>query len=189
MTDEIVPLLKRAGAFVEGHFELSSGLHSSNYVQCALVFQQPQLAQKLGQLVANLFKKERVQVVIAPAIGGIILSHEVARALGVRALFAERSSCGEMTMRRGFKIGKGERVLVVEDVITTGGSVRELIELVRGEGAKLAGCGCIVDRSGGNAHLDAAIQSLVRIEMEVYKPDECPLCKQRVLLKKPGSRK
>ena len=157
----VVDIFKRRGALLEGHFLLSSGLHSSRYLQCALVLQFPEDAEKLGSELARRFSSEQIDLVIAPALGGVIVAHEVARALGTRALFTEREA-GQMQLRRGFQIGQGERALVVEDVITTGGSTREVIGVVESSGGLVVAVGSIIDRSGGNLSMP-------------YKRDALPL--------------
>ena len=188
MSDNIIDILKETGAFLEGHFVLSSGLHSPNYIQCALVLQHPELAEKLAREVAEPFINKNVKTVIAPALGGIIICYETARALGARAIFAERLPSGEMSLRRGFEIERGESVLVVEDVVTTGGSTKEIIGLVEKAGGVVAGCGVIVDRSCGGACFSVDTKSLLSLEIKTYNPDDCPLCRERIPLTKQGSR-
>ncbi len=180
-------IFRQTGALLEGHFQLTSGLHSPRYLQCALVLQYPEHAERAGQALAAYFKDQGIDLVAAPAIGGIIVAHETARALGVRALFAEREA-GVMTLRRGFGLKQGERVLVVEDVVTTGGSTRETIEVVKHAGGIVVGAGSIVDRSGGAVDLGVKRHSLVVLNVPVYDPSECPLCKQGTTATKPGSR-
>lgn len=185
---EISSLLTRTGALLNGHFRLTSGLHSDRYVQCALALKDPGDAAQLGRALGALFKDAGVSLVAGPAIGGIIIAHEVARELGVPAIFSERD--GErMSLRRGFSIESSDRVLVVEDVVTTGGSIRELLDLVATAGARTAGAGCIVDRSAGKANLGVELKSLIRLEFAAYRADECPLCKAGSSPVKPGSRK
>ncbi len=188
MNNEILSILKETGAFLEGHFELSSKLHSPNYVQCALVLQYPEFAEKIARLLAEPFENKKVKVVIAPALGGIIICHEVARVLGARAIFAERLSSGEMTLRRGFEIESGENVLVVEDVVTTGRSTKVIIGLVEKAGGAILGCGFIVDRSSGKVSFHQDTKALLTLEMKTYNPDDCPLCREGIPLVKPGSR-
>lgn len=185
--EEILNLYKKSGALLEGHFELSSGLHSPMYLQSALVLQYPEDASMLCSLLAGLFKDRRIEVVVAPALGGIIVAHEVARALGVRAVFAEREK-GELILRRGFNIKEGERALVVEDVITTGISVKETIKVVEKNNGILAGIGSLIDRSGGKAEIGHPYHSLVVLNVPAYKPADCPLCKSGEKITKPGSR-
>ncbi len=189
MKSEVLLILKETGALLEGHFELSSGLHSKDYVQCALALQHPEFAEQLGRLLAESFKNKKIEVIIAPALGGIIICHEVARALGARAIFGERLSSSEMALRRGFKIERGENVLVVEDVVTTGGATKEIIGLVEKGGGVIIGCGFIVDRSSGKVGFNTDTKALVTLEMKTYNPDDCPLCEKGIPLVKPGSKK
>ena len=184
--DEILKIFKDCGALLEGHFLLSSGLHSSQYLQCALVLQHPTHAERLCALLARPFQGQGIEVVAAPALGGIIVAHEVARALGARALFTERAE-GRMVLRRGFQISPGERTLVVEDVITTGGSTLEVMQVIEEHGGKVAGVGCLVDRSGG-APLEVERHALIRLEISNYAPEACPLCREGRPVVKPGSR-
>lgn len=180
-------ILEASGALMEGHFRLSSGLHSGEYCQCARALERPELAEELGRMLAGLFRDESADLVIAPALGGIIIGHEVARALGVRSLFAERED-GAMRLRRGFRIRPGDRAIVIEDVVTTGGSVREVADLVRESGAEVVGFGFIVDRSAEPPDLGAPARSLLRRTMRAHEPDACPLCAGGVPIAKPGSR-
>lgn len=173
-------------ALLEGHFLLSSGRHSGRYFQAALLLQDPSLASNLCAKLAKKFKGEQIDLVIGPAMGGVIVAHEVAKSLGVKAIFAERVS-GKMQLRRGFRINSQERVLVVEDVITTGGSAKEVIELVKQAGAEVVGVGSLVDRSGG-VELGFQLKSLLKIGIETYAPDSCPLCQKNLPMVKPGSR-
>ena len=185
---KVLALFQQTGALLEGHFILSSRLHSGRYLQCALVLQHPAMAELLGQALAEYFRDDGVEAVVAPAIGGIIVAHEVARALGVRALFTEREA-GVMTLRRGFTLREDERVLVVEDVVTTGGSTKETIDAVSGSGAAVVGAGSLVDRSGGAVDIGVRRAALLTLSVPAYDPTECPLCKQGVAAVKPGSRK
>jgi orotate phosphoribosyltransferase len=185
--DEVLDIYQRTGALLSGHFLLSSGLHSDRYLQSALVLQQPEIATRLCAALAASFKDDRIQVVIAPALGGVFVSHETARALGVRALFAERVN-GELTLRRGFTIKQGERVLVVEDVITTGKSTRETIDVVRKAGGAVVAAASLVDRSGGKADLGVPFRSLVTLDVPTYTAENCPMCKSGSTPVKPGSR-
>ena len=185
--DEVLGIYKRTGALLTGHFLLSSGLHSEQYLQSALVLQLPDVATKLCAGLAGHFKDKKIEAVIAPALGGVFVSHETARALGVRALFAERVN-GELTLRRGFTIKPGERVLVVEDVITTGKSTKETIEVVKKAGGVVVAAGSLVDRSGGKAELGVPYKSLVTLNVPAYTPEACPLCKAGSAPVKPGSR-
>jgi len=186
-SEEVLKIFKETGALLEGHFLLTSGLHSSKYFQCAKVLQYPEYAEILCRQIARHFYTSEVELVISPAIGGIIVGYEVARQLEARNIFAEREG-GVMKLRRGFEIKPGERVLVCEDVVTTGGSVFEVIELVKNAGGKLVGVGCIVDRSGGKIDFGIRFASVVRLEVPTFKPEECPLCKEGIEIEKPGSR-
>jgi orotate phosphoribosyltransferase len=189
--NRVLAVFRETGALLEGHFRLTSGLHSPNYFQCARVLQYPQHAEKLCGVIASRFRTVRLDAVIAPALGGIVVGQEVGRQLGVRSMFTERND-GVMQLRRGFEIHNGERVLVCEDVITTGGSVNEVIAIVHSHGGIVAGVGCIVDRSGGKAtfDLDEGGQYVAALYMDVvtYPPEDCPLCKNGVPVIKPGSR-
>ncbi len=183
--EEILSLFRESGALLEGHFLLSSGLHSPTYFQCALLLQHPDLAQGLCRELAHRFEGLKVKVVLSPAIGGIIVGYELARVLGARAIFAERVA-GKMRLRRGFQLQKGERAVVVEDVVTTGGSLQEVTRLVQETGGRVVGRGALVDRSKGKA--DPALQSLVSLDIINYPPQDCPLCRKGIPLVKPGSR-
>ena len=183
----LLTIFQQTGALLEGHFQLTSGLHSPRYLQCALVLQYPEHAALAGRAIAAKFTDDRVGAVVAPAIGGIIVAHETARAIGVRALFTEREA-GVMTLRRGFRLSRGERVLVVEDVVTTGGSTRETIDAVIDADGVVIGAGSIVDRSGGSVDVGVRRQSLLTLDVPAYEASECPLCKEGVPLIKPGSR-
>ena len=182
-----VEILSKTGALLSGHFRLSSGLHSGNYFQCALLLQNPDIAEKMCKQLASYFKDDKPTCVVAPALGGVIVSYETARALGVKSLFTERVE-GKMTLRRGFEIKKEDKVLVVEDVITTGLSTGEVLEAVKLTGAKIIGVGCIVDRSGKELDFGVKLKSLIKLNFPTYKPEECPLCKKGVEITKPGSR-
>lgn len=184
--DDVLNLYKRYEAFMEGHFLLSSGLHSRYYLQSALVLQYPSVARMLCSSLAEKFLDKNVDVVIAPAVGGIIVAHEVARRLNARAIFTERQN-GVFTLRRGFSIDKGEKVLVVEDVVTTGGSVEEVINLVREYGGEVVGLGVLVDRSADFAP-SIPYAYLLKLDVENYEPKDCPLCKENIPLVKPGSK-
>ena len=186
--EAILQIFKHTGALLQGHFLLTSGKHSAQYMQCAQVLQHPRIAAQLGQALADKFDGGKIETVIGPAMGGIIVAHEVGRALGVKAIFTERQN-GEMALRRGFLLKPGERVLVVEDVITTGGSVQEVIKLVRELGAEPVGVGVLVDRSGGRADFDGLpLHSLLQMRIEAFEAEDCPLCAQGVPCAKPGSR-
>src|SRR5436853_4898189 len=185
--DELLDVFKRSGALLEGHFRLTSGLHSSGYLQCALVLQHPQHAEALGRAIADLTREMRPTVVLSPALGGVVIGHEVARALGVRAIFAERQD-GGLTLRRGFIVGETDRVLVVEDVLTTGGSTRETMQVARAAGGHVVGAASIVNRAGGTPDFDAPFVSLLGVDLPTYEPDRCPLCARGLPVVKPGSR-
>jgi len=185
--DTLLELFRQSSALLEGHFRLSSGLHSPGYLQCALVLQHPEHAASLGAALAERAKHLRVATVLSPALGGIIIGHEVARALGARALFAERES-GVLTLRRGFNLAPAERVLVVEDVVTTGLSTKETMQVARAWGAEVVAAAAIIDRSGGGASLDVPLHALAELRLPTYQPDQCPLCAQGIPVVKPGSR-
>ncbi len=184
---DVLTLFRRSGALLDGHFRLTSGLHSPGYLQCALVLQHPRDAEALGAALGNRVRSLGARAVLSPALGGIVIGQEVGRALGVRAIFAERQD-GALTLRRGFSIDPGEKVLVVEDVVTTGGSTRETMDVARAAGAVVVGACSIVDRSGGNQQLDVPYHALLPMEVKSYSPDACPLCAQGVPVVKPGSR-
>lgn len=184
---DTILLFTSTGALLTGHFQLTSGLHSRQYLQCALVLEDPRNAERIGRLLADKFKAVPIDVVVAPAIGGILVAHETARALGVRSLFTEREA-GVMTLRRGFTITPGERVLVVEDVVTTGGSTRETMDAVSRAGGTVVGAGSLVDRSGGEVDLGVPRRALLTLYVPAYEPADCPLCRQGEPAVKPGSR-
>jgi orotate phosphoribosyltransferase len=184
--EELLDLYRRSGALLEGHFRLTSGLHSPGYLQCALVLQHPQHAEALGRAIAERTRDLRATVVLSPALGGIVIGHEVARALGVRAIFAERQD-GVLTLRRGFVISESDRVLVVEDVVTTGGSTRETIQVAAAAGGPVVGAASIVNRGTG-VQLDMPYVALLELALPVYEPDKCPACAQGLPVVKPGSR-
>jgi orotate phosphoribosyltransferase len=188
MSKRLLAVFEETGALLEGHFQLTSGLHSPRYLQCALVLQHPRHAAWIGEELGSRFADERIGAVVAPAIGGIIVAHETARALGVRALFTEREG-GVMTLRRGFCIDPGERVLVVEDVVTTGGSTRETIDAVESAGGNVVGAASVIDRSGGVVDLGVRREALLTLEVPAYEPELCPLCGEGIPARKPGSRK
>ena len=186
--NELLKIFKKENAYLSGHFLLSSGLHSPNYVQCSLVLQKPQVAEKLCRELARLLKKHRIDAVIGPALGGVIVSYEMGRALKVRSLFAERVD-GSFMLRRGFSLKRNERVLVVEDVVTTGKSIYEVIDLVEQQGARIEAVASLVDRSDGVAIFAQDFYSLLKFNIKTYRPEQCPLCRERrVPLVKPGSR-
>ncbi|SHE47737.1 orotate phosphoribosyltransferase [Caldanaerobius fijiensis DSM 17918] len=185
--EEVLEILRETEAMLEGHFLLTSGRHSDKYIQCAKVFQYPEYAEMFSKQLAEAFKGDDIDVVVGPAMGGIVFAYEVGRQLGVRAIFAEREN-GIMTLRRGFYIKEGENVLVVEDVTTTGGSVKEVIEVVRNCGGNVVGVGSLVDRSNGTVDFGVKFVPIVTLDVKSYEPQECPLCKQGINLVKPGSR-
>jgi len=182
MTD-FLKVFKEKKALLEGHFLLTSGLHSDRYMQCAKVLQYPEIAEEIAKALADKIKTKQIDVVVSPAIGGIVIGQELARQLGCRAIFCEREN-GVMTLRRGFEIQKDENCLVVEDVITTGGSTNEVIKVVEGFGGKVAGKACVVDRS---AMADFST-SVLKVDIKTYQPENCPLCKTGLPLVQPGSR-
>jgi len=186
ITDKInvLDLLKKTDSVLEGHFKLSSGLHSNRYFQCAKLLQYPDIVEKVATELAKLFTEE-IDTVVGPALGGIIIAYEVARALGKKSIFVERKD-GIFCLRRGFELSKGEKVLIIEDVITTAKSIKEAVEVVEKLGGNVIGYGCIVDRSQGKTGLN--IKSLIRMQVEEFEPDKCPLCKQNIPVTKPGSR-
>lgn len=186
--DEILKALEQVGAIRQGHFELSSGRHSGTYIQCALVLAHPLHAEKLGHALAELFREHSVSCVVSPALGGIVIGYEAARALGVRALFVERDRSGQMALRRGFELKPGERVLVIEDVWTTGGSTREAIGVVEQEGGLVVAAGALIDRSGGRLELNVPARALLEMDVPSYEPDDCPLCRAGSNAARPGSR-
>ena len=186
-SDSILDRFRRVGALLEGHFRLTSGLHSPGYLQCALVLQHPVEAEACGAAIAERVRSLAPQVVLSPALGGIVIGQEVGRALGVRAIFAERQD-GQLTLRRGFSLQPGERVLVVEDVVTTGGSTRETIDVARAAGATVVGAAAIIDRSGGQQRIDVPFHALATISLPTYQAAACPLCAEGTPVVKPGSR-
>jgi orotate phosphoribosyltransferase len=185
--DEILKIFKETNALLEGHFLLTSGLHSPHYFQCAKVLQYPRHLSLLAGQIADHFTSDAIDVVISPAVGGVVVGTEVGRLLNVRTIFAEREG-GAMRLRRGFEVAKGERALVVEDVVTTGGSVKEVIALAEQAGAVIAGVGFIVDRSNGKTQFGTKMFSTLQMDVITYQPDACPLCKAGTQATKPGSR-
>jgi orotate phosphoribosyltransferase len=194
--EELLRMFESSGAIRHGHFELSSGLHSGTYVQCALVLQYPRYAEKLGRALAALFSDAIIEVVVSPALGGIIIGQEVARALpepkggggGVPAIFAERDSCGIMCLRRGFALRPDQHVLVIEDVWTTGRSTQETIQVVEEAGGRVVAAGALIDRSGGKIEFPVEASALLDLPIGSYEADECPLCRDGSAAVKPGSR-
>ncbi|MDL2289748.1 orotate phosphoribosyltransferase [Clostridia bacterium OttesenSCG-928-F22] len=185
--EKIIEVLKETSVMQEGHFLLTSGRHSDKYMQCARLFEYAEYSQMLCEELAKRFEGEKIDLVAGPALGGVIMAYEVSRALGVRNIFAERVD-GKMTLRRGFSITPGQRVLLVEDVITTGGSVLELAEVVEANGGVVVGVGLIVDRSNGKIDLGYRTEALLSMEVISYDAEDCPLCKQGLPINKPGSR-
>ena len=193
--DQVIELLKSTDAILTGHFQLSSGLHSDTYVQCALVLQYPNYAQQLGAALAAKFDGTEIDAVVSPALGGLIIGHETARALGAGrgtrgtpAMFVERDPTGAMTLRRGFRIAPGQRILVVEDVWTTGGSTAEAMRVVEAHGGRVIGAGAIINRSIGALMLPGVTKSLVQLKIASYAAADCPLCAAGTTAIKPGSR-
>jgi orotate phosphoribosyltransferase len=195
--EELLRLFESVGAIRHGHFELSSGLHSGTYVQCALVLQYPRFAEKLGQALAALFSDAVIEAVVSPAMGGVIMGQEVARALpepkgsaggGVPAIFVERDASGTMTLRRGFSLRADQHVLVIEDVWTTGGSTLETIQVIEEAGGRVVAAGALIDRSGGQVEFPVEAQALLDLPIASYAPEDCPQCRQGSAAIKPGSR-
>jgi len=195
--EELLRLFESVGAIRHGHFELSSGLHSGTYVQCALVLQYPHFAEKLGQALAALFSDAVIEAVVSPAMGGVIMGQEVARALpepkgsaggGVPAIFVERDASGTMTLRRGFSLRADQHVLVIEDVWTTGGSTLETIQVIEEAGGRVVAAGALIDRSGGQVEFPVEAQALLDLPIASYAPEDCPQCREGSAAIKPGSR-
>ena len=193
--DRVLDLFQQTGAYLQGHFRLSSGLHSAGYLQSALVLRHPSHAEAMGKLLAEMLTEpggilnhRGIDFVISPALGGLIIGHEVARALGVPFLFTERDADRKMSLRRGFEIHPGQRAVVIEDVITTGGSTREVIEILRGCGAEPVAAGSIIDRSGGTVDLGIPRVALETLTVESFPADACPMCRAGEPVTKPGSR-
>ena len=194
VSEEVMHLFRETGAYLKGHFRLTSGLHSNEYLQCALVLRYPNIAGRFGaELAARL---PDCDIVVSPAVGGLIIGHEVARAKsaktpggnGVPFLFTERDSEGKMTLRRGFTVSPGQTALVIEDVVTTGGSTREVIAVLAAAGARVLAAGSVIDRSGGRVDLGVPRVALATLDAVTYPPEDCPLCKQGLPVVKPGSR-
>lgn len=185
---EIIDILKKTGALLTGHFKLSSGLHSGQYLQCARVLQYPEYARRLAETIADKFRGIDITCVVGPALGGIIIAHEVAEALNTKCIFGERQD-RKMTLRRGFKLDPQDKVLIVEDVTTTGKSIKELMDVIKENGATIAGVGMLVDRSSEKIDFGCTTQSLIKFDIKTFPPNECPLCKEGTPIGKPGSRK
>jgi len=188
-TEEVMKKFEEAGAIQKGHFKLTSGVHSDTYIQCAQIMQHPEFMHNLCSELGKKFRGDDIDVIVGPAIGGIIMAHVMARVLGpwVRAIFTEREN-GKMTLRRSFEIKEGEKVLVVEDVTTTGSSVREVIDIVKLRQGKVVGVGVLIDRSGGEVDFGIKTEKLLTVDIKTYFPEECPLCKKGIPVLKPGSR-
>ena len=188
-TEEVMKNFEQTGAIQKGHFKLTSGVHSDTYIQCAQVMQHPEFMHNLCSELGKKFRGDDIDVIVGPAIGGIIMAHVMARVLGpwVRAIFTEREN-GKMTLRRSFEILQGEKVLVVEDVTTTGSSVREVIDIVNSRQGKVVGVGVLIDRSGGKVDFGIKTEKLLTVDIKTYLPEECPLCKKGIPAVKPGSR-
>ncbi|CAN5584229.1 orotate phosphoribosyltransferase [soil metagenome] len=186
-TEDVIERFRATGALLEGHFVLTSGLHSANYLQCALVLQHPEEAERFGRSIAEHFKQNNIQLVASPAIGGIVIGHEVARQLGARFIWTEREN-GEMTLRRGFSVSPGENTIVVEDVVTTGGSTRDTVSALQATGANVVAAASIIDRSGGDADVGVPRIALATLNVPSVEPSICELCKRGAAAVKPGSR-
>ncbi len=188
MTDERnIEILKESGALLEGHFLLSSGKHSNRYVQCAKVLRFPDKAAEILKTTADKVRDLDIDIVVGPAMGGIIVAYELGRQLGKEAIFAERDDEGKMSIRRGFTIKPGAKVLITEDVVTTGKSSMEVKEVVEAMGGKVVAIACLADRSGGKVSLP--VYGAIKLDIAIYDPEDCPLCKQGIPYEKPGSRK
>lgn len=183
---DIIATFLKCEALLEGHFILSSGLHSNRYLQCAKILQYPEIAGELGAAIAAKFADTQIDTVVGPAMGGVVIAQEVARALKCRSIFSEREN-GAMTLRRGFTVKEGERILICEDVVTTGGSSIEVGKMLEAKGAKVVGFASIIDRSNGQVPFSAPYRALEKVSVETYQPDDCPLCKAGSVAYKPGS--
>jgi orotate phosphoribosyltransferase len=186
--EQVIDRFRETGALLEGHFLLTSGLHSTVYLQCALVLQQPRTAEEFGREIAAQFREAGIQTVASPAIGGIVIGHEVARALGARFIWTEREN-GKMILRRGFSVAPGEKILVVEDVVTTGGSTRETVQALQELGADVRGAASIIDRSSGAANVGVPRTALATLNVPAVEPDVCEACERGETPVKPGSRR
>lgn len=186
VSDAVMQVFRETGAYLKGHFRLTSGLHSNEYLQCALVLQHPAIAEGFGRELAG--QLPNCDVVVSPAIGGLPIGHEVAKAKGARFIFTERDASGKMILRRGFSLRPGEAALVIEDVVTTGGTTREVIDVATAAGARVLGAGSIIDRSGGRVDLGVPRVALATLDVVAYPPDFCPMCEQGLPVEKPGSR-
>jgi len=188
MNKKVEQILQETGALLTGHFQLTSGRHGELYMQCAKVLQYPEHTAYIAEVIAEGFKGEEVDIVLAPAIGGIVIGYELARALKAKSIFVEREN-GEMTLRRGFEIPKGARVVIAEDVVTTGGTTKEVIAVAKAHGAQIVGTCSMVDRTGGQIDLGTKFVAAYSKAISSYLPEECPLCKEGIPIVKPGSRK
>jgi orotate phosphoribosyltransferase len=190
--ESILEIFKSTGAYLQGHFRLTSGLHSAEYLQCALVLQHPAAAERLGRMLADELRPYApagIKLVAAPALGGVVIGHEVARALGARSIFTERDATTKaMSLRRGFTLSPGDTAVVVEDVITTGGSTQDVIEVLAAGGIKVLAAGSIIDRSGGHANVGVPRVALATLQVAAHYPEQCPMCALGIPVVKPGSR-
>ena len=184
---EVLQIFHDTGALLDGHFVLRSGMHSGQYFQCALVFQHPRVAEQLCVALATRLNGLGAQTVVSPALGGLFVGHEVARALDVRHIFVEKNAAGQLELRRGFQIARGEKVLAVEDVVTKGGRVQETVDIVSRLGGKVVGAGAFVDRSDGKVDFGIPLKSLLRLQVQTFDPTACPLCEVGMAVVKPGS--
>ena len=188
--ERVMEILKEAGVLLEGHFRLTSGRHSNRYLQCAKIFRNTKYSEELCAALAEQFEDQGVDVVIGPAMGAVQMAYEVSRHLRCENFFAERDENGKMALRRGFAVTPGMKVLLVEDVVTTGGSVKEVLELVKAAGAEVVGVGSIVNMTNGAVDFGVPFKSVIKVEVESWEPEDCPLCKEGKLpVVKPGSRK
>ena len=184
---EIIEILESSGALLNGHFQLRSGLHSNRFFQAALLLQYPDKAETVCRFLAEQYKDCGATAVISPAVGGLIVGQEVARALGIRAIFADKED-GELVLKRGFSIAPGEKILVAEDVVTKGGRVQQTVDLVRAKGGEVVGIAVIVDRSGGNAKFDVPFYSALQLNLPTFEPESCPMCADKQPIDRPGSK-